>query len=132
MNELIKDYLTKRAKKLPFVKGIQGYLKRSPMAKEMLVGGGGGAIATMAVMPIDTISDTQKQWRMTKDQPELTQASKSFLATAKELAHPKIREGAKGGVRPFYAGAPGKLMKVVPSMALTFAGKQKIEGLLKK
>jgi hypothetical protein len=135
MHELIKDYLTKQAKGIPFadaVKGAKRFVNKSPLAKKMLQGGAAGGAATLAVMPIDTISDTQKQWRNTKDQPELTHTSKSFLATAKELAHPKIREGAQGGVSPFYAGAGGKLLKVIPSMALTFAGEHKIEELLKR
>jgi flagellar biosynthetic protein FlhB len=64
---------------------------------------------------------------MTKDQPELNRTSHSFLATAKELAHPKIRPEAQSGPKPFYAGAGGKLLKVMPSMALTFAAEHKIQ-----
>ena len=89
-------------------------------AKHIAQGAAGGALATMAVMPLDTISDVQKQWRNTKDQPELTEASKSFYKTTKEIYHPKIREGAEGGIKPFYAGFGGKLIKTVPAQAITW------------
>ena len=132
MNKLAQEYLAKHAGiQKSVIKTVRKIMKPE-MAKKVIGGGLAGGISTLAIMPIDTISDTQKQWRNTRGEPELNRTSHSFLATAKELAHPKIREGAQGGPKPFYAGAGGKLLKVMPSMALTFAAEHKIRGLLPK
>lgn len=108
-------------------------LSKIPKKYQGLTAGAiGGAISTAVVMPIDTISDTQKQWRNTKNEPDLNRISKSFFATAKELAKPKVREGAEGGIKPFYAGAAGKLMKVVPASAISWDASQRVLAHMKK
>ena len=129
--EQIREYLTKQAGGQAYIKNLRKVFKRYPMAKDVAIGGAAGAVATGMIMPVDTISDTQKQWRMTNNEPQLNRISKSFLSTAKELAHPKVRKDAKGGISPFYAGGTGKLMKVVPAMGMTFAAREHLERLLK-
>lgn len=99
--------------------------------KKMLAGGAAGAVAGMTTMPIDIISDTQKQWRNTRNDPQLNEVGKSFIATAKELYHPKIRKGAEGGIKPFYSGSGGKMLKIVPNMALAFAVQDRLSKLMK-
>lgn len=127
MSELIKEYLMKQAAGEPFIKRL-GNIRHSPAFRKILTAGTAGGLTSLAIMPIDTISDTQKQWRNTRGEPELNRISHSFLGTAKELARPKVRENTKGGVRPFYAGAAGKLMKTIPSNALMFALEQQLHG----
>lgn len=106
-----ETYLQKIALNKPFVEGL----------KKLVPGAIGGAAATMIVMPIDTTSDVQKIWRSMPNHPALNRAGRSFRATASELYKPKIRTDAKGGADIFYTGAAGKLMKVVPSTAFTYA-----------
>lgn len=96
-------------------------LRDNPVFQKAVAGGLSGMGSAAIIMPVDTISDTQKQWRNTRNEPELNRISKSFLATAKELVHPKARENAQGGIRPFYAGGIGKLLKVAPAQAMGFA-----------
>ena len=127
MSELIKEYLVKQAAGVPFADKLR---QLSPGMKKVLSAGVGTGLGTAIYMPLDTISDTQKQWRNTKGEPELNRASHSFLNTAKELAHPKIRKDTQGGVKPFYAGAGGKLLKVVPMGATTWAAEDHISKLL--
>jgi hypothetical protein len=100
------------------------------VAKSLIPGAAAGATATMAVMPLDTITDTQKQWRNTKDEPGLNRIGRSFSATTKELYDPKERKGADKGIAPFYTGAGGKIMKVAPSMAITYAFAKYLENKL--
>ena len=117
MNELIKhaDFKT-------MAKGVQSYLNKTQnkTLRHATLGGLAAVVGTAALMPIDTISDVQKQWRNTKGEPELQSASKSFIATAKEIYKPKIRKDSEGGIRPFYAGVGGKLLKTVPQQAIMF------------
>jgi hypothetical protein len=128
MNELIKEYLTKQAAGIPF-----GKIKELPTGiKKVITGGASTGLATALYMPIDTISDTQKQWRNTRGEPELNRVSRSFLSTAKELARPKIRENTQGGIKPFYAGAGGKLLKVVPLAGTGWAVEHHMTKLLTK
>lgn len=92
--------------------------------KGLLPGAAAGTAATLAVMPLDTISDAQKQWRNTEKAPELNRVGKSFIQTAKELYNPKVREitdAMPRGPKAFYTGMGGKLLKTVPSMAITYA-----------
>jgi hypothetical protein len=90
-------------------------LKFLRASKKALPGAVAGAVATTAVMPLDTISDVQKQWRNDpKASPRIKEISRSFTGTAKEL-------NKQEGPSAFYAGYGGKLLKVVPSTAITFA-----------
>jgi hypothetical protein len=131
MNKLAQEYLIKRSGIGPARKAIRRVFK-SELGREAILGGLAGGVATGVMMPVDTISDTQKQWRNTRGEPELNRTSRSFLATAKELAHPKIRENTQGGPSPFYAGAAGKFMKTIPYGAVMFAAKHKLLNTVKK
>lgn len=99
--------------------------------KSLVAGAGAGAITGMAVMPLDVISDTQKQWRNTRNDKQLNEVGKSFTSTAKELYRPKVRENADGGIGAFYAGAGGKMTKIIPNSALMFAVNNKLQKVLK-
>jgi len=107
--------------------------KKEPGPLQSLVPGAvAGTIATSVVMPLDTISDAQKQWRnaaiKTTEEAGLAQAGKSFMNTARELYNPKIRAAANSrGMKAFYSGYGGKMLKVVPSMALTYGIASAIE-----
>lgn len=117
---------------MPILNAARNYLKTHAVARKMLQGGIAGGASTAIILPIDTTSDVQKQWRNTPNNPELNEISHSFLSTAKELARPKVRKDAEGGIKPFYVGAGGKLLKVAPAMSLTFAAENLIEkGILK-
>lgn len=107
--------------------------KTPKIIRQMVAGGIGGGMAGMAIMPIDTISDTQKQWRNTRNDPELNRVGRSFTATAKELYRPKVRKGSEveGGAQAFYTGASGKMMKIVPNMALGMMLTNNLEKALK-
>jgi len=106
-----------------FANKLRQYFTIHEVQRNILEGGLGGGLATALIMPIDTISDVQKQWRNTRNDPKLNEISHSFLATGKEILRPKIRENAEGGIRPFYAGAGGKFLKVIPSMGIAFGVK---------
>lgn len=84
------------------------------VAKKLLSGAIAGAGATAAIYPIDTIADIQKTFYNSPKNKAQAAAGESFFAAAKHLVKTKgIRKGLYKGILP-------KIMKVAPSMALTF------------
>lgn len=103
--------------------------------KGLIPGAAAGAASTLAVMPIDAISDAQKYWSAAENAPNLNRVGKSFISTAKELYNPKVRtltEHMPHGIKAFYTGIGGKLSKTVPAMAITYAVANSLTKKLEK
>jgi len=90
--------------------------------KDLTAGAVAGAVSNLAVAPIDTVADTQRNWRTLSSATKAERAaSKSALETAKLI----YKERGMGG---FYGGAGTKVLKVAPATALSFM----LYGLAKK
>lgn len=92
---------------------------------KLVSGAAAGAGATAVVYPIDTVSDVQKIWSVARHNPKLNHIGKSWGRTAKALLN-------KDGIKGFYGGFGGKVLKVAPSMALTFFLQDAIQKQMNK
>lgn len=115
--------MTKKAKEVLTKK------QKSPVSdtlKSLVPGAAAGVVGSSIVMPIDVTSDTQRQWQRSKSVSAAQQkASKSFLGTAKQIHR-------ESGIKGFYSGYAGKMLKIAPSMAITFLVQDALRKKLEK
>ena len=117
---------------------------KTPIVNNLLPGAVGGAVGTITTMPIDTTKDTLKQFaneaaklkQRVAANPRLAnslalqishaeQTSKNLTSAAKYIHH---TQGLKG----FFRGTTGSLIKIVPAMAITFATGDAVRQKLEK
>lgn len=90
--------------------------------KDLIAGATAGALSNLAVAPIDTVADTQRNWRTLSSSTKAERkASSSAIQTAKMVFKER-------GIKGFYGGAGTKVLKVAPATALSFM----LYGMAKK
>lgn len=94
------------------------------VGKRLIPGAIGGAVGTMATMPLDVTKDLMKTWKA-KGTPAEKEMSKSFVRTFRHILK---TQGPKG----LFTGWGPSMGKIVPSMALTFAVGDAIKNRLEK
>ena len=124
------------------------------LVKSLLPGAVGGIVSGSVVMPIDVASDTMRQWgKTTGESLAHSEAAHSLWKTTKQIFNeskldPKTLSKIKSprfaglaerlnkpvvrGLKGFYSGYGGKMLKIAPAMALTIGTSNYIKQQMEK